>query len=408
MLEGKFLVRVHDSTEPPAFSPHNAWPVARCLAILAVLVGALAQIGPPASAQGTAVVIDSFGNPTVSAGPFTRSVSELPPPDTATTPPGTFSVSNDIATMTAQGSGNAAGGTTLTYTPTAGGSVDMTSSGNNNQVLVDFSEIDWPQAQPGQNGAIVYSQATDANGCTTYLPADGIGNYFAFNAAFPFSYYSSSSNIAGDPCTFAWTAVTSFSITFSFPQTYSPGTATVQVNRIWATPETASPPSNPSPSVRAPPTAAGSSTTPLDFTIAFTSDEGAAPVTYDPPSDIGLRAQDLQVSGSTFGAGTPNVSVTGGPSTYTAVVTGMVQDGTVTLHVPASVVQDAFLQYNSASLDDPSVAWTYAIAPDFQSAAQATFTAGSPGSFTVNAMGGTPTPTPIPVMTVQSGASPAA
>ena len=114
------------------------------------------------------------------------------------------------------------------------------------------------------------------------------------------------------------------------------------------------------------------------------------------------------MSGTAFGAGTPNVTITGGPSTYTAVVTGMVQDGNVTLHVPDSVVQDAFLQYNSASVDDPTVSWTYAIAPDFQSATNTTFTVGTAGSFTVNAMGGTPTPTPTPTLTVQSGPSPAA
>ncbi|HXW79342.1 MAG TPA: putative Ig domain-containing protein, partial [Acidimicrobiales bacterium] len=371
-----------------------------CVVSVAIVAGALAGLAPPANAAGTAVVIDAFGNPTVSAGPFTRAVSELPPPDTSTTPAGTFSVSNGIATMTSQGAGNGLGGTTLTYTPTSGGSVDLTSGGNNDQVLVDFSEIEWPQAQPGQDSVTIYSQATDVNGCNTYLPSDGIANYIAFNAAFPFADYNSTN------CTFDWSKVTSFSITFTFAQTYSPGTLTVQVNRIWATPETAAPPSNPAPSVSAPATAAGSSTTPLDFTIAFTSDEGAAPVTYDPPSNIGLRAQDLQVSGTAFGAGTPNVTVTGGPSTYTAVVTGMVQDGTVTLHVPDSVVQDAFLQYNSASVDDPTVGWTYAIAPDFQSAANATFTVGTSGSFTVNAMGGTPTPTPTPTLTIQSGSGP--
>ena len=43
------------------------------------------------------------------------------------------------------------------------------------------------------------------------------------------------------------------------------------------------------------------------FTVAFSDDQGAAPVTYDPPSDTGLRAQDLAVSGTAFG-GEPQAS----------------------------------------------------------------------------------------------------
>lgn len=88
-----------------------------CLVSVTIVAGALAGLAPPAAAQGTVVVIDAFGNTTVSHGPFTRSVTELPPPDTSTTPAGTFSVSNAIATMTSQGSGNGVGGRPLRTLP---------------------------------------------------------------------------------------------------------------------------------------------------------------------------------------------------------------------------------------------------------------------------------------------------
>ena len=86
------------------------------------------------------------------------------------------------------GSGNGTAGTELDYTSTSGGSVDMTGSGNNTQVLVSFALVNQVPAQ-GQpvDGVTVYMSATDSSGGTAIEPSDAVGNYFAFNAAFPFT-----------------------------------------------------------------------------------------------------------------------------------------------------------------------------------------------------------------------------
>ena len=82
----------------------------------------------------------------------------------------------------------------------------------------------------------------------------------------------------------------------------------------------------------------------------------------------------------------------------------MVQNGGLTVHVPAGVVDDAWGQLNVASSGDPTVAFTKAIAPKFASGASATFTVGKSGSFTVNALGGAPTPAPAPALSIKPAA----
>ena len=382
----------------------------RLLRLVVLLVAALGSAGvlaPAASAIGTPVVIDGFGSSTAAQSPFTRAVTALPLPNTSTTPQGTFSASNGLATMTMSGAGNGTAGTTLDYTPTSGGSVDMTGGGNNTQVLVSFALVNQIPVQ-GQfaTGVTVYMSATDSNGGTAIEPSTGIGNYFAFNAAFPFTG-PNGFQCTNSICTnnesgqLDFTHITDFQITFVYPtQGSGGGSLTVEVNELWATPTGGAPPSAPSPTVTAPSPAVALRGGTIDFTVSFSDDQGAAPVTYNPPSNTGLRAQDLIVSGTAFGGATPSVTVTGGPSTYTVVVGGMTQDGGITVHVPAGVVDDAWGQLNVASSND-TAAFTFAVPPTFTSVDQAAFAEVTNGSFTVRTTGNPPA-----ALSIQQGSLP--
>jgi hypothetical protein len=391
---------------------HRRLTGASCLLRLVVpflaALGFVGVLAPSASAIGTPVIIDGFGSSTAAQSPFTRTVTALPLPNTSTTPQGTFSAGNGLATMTMSGSGNGTAGTQLDYTPTSGGSVDMTSGGNNTQVLVSFALVDQvpEQGQP-VDGVTVYMSATDSSGGTAIEPSDAVGNYFAFNAAFPFTGpggFQCTNTICSDnehgQLDFAH--ITHFSITFVYPsQGSGGGSLTVEVNELWATPSGGAPPSPPSPTVSAPATAVAPHGGTVEFTVAFSDDQGAAPVTYDPPSDTGLRAQDLAVSGTAFGGGTPSVTVTGGPSTYTVAVGGMTQDGTMLVDVPAGVVDDAWGQLDVASSNDPTVAFTFAVPPTFTSTDQATFAELTNGSFTAQTTGN-----PDAGLSIQQGSLP--
>ena len=377
----------------------------RLVVPLVVALGSIGVLAPSASAVGAPVVIDGFGSSTAAPSPFTRAVTALPLPDTSTTPQGTFSAGNGLATMTMSGAGNGLSGTQLDYTPTSGGSVDMTGDGNNTQVLVSFALVNQVPVQ-GQfaTGVNVFMSATDSSGGTAIEPIDAVGNYFAFNAAFPFAGFQ----CTNDTCTntehgqLNFAQITHFSITFAYPSSDTGGgSLTVEVNELWATPTGGAPPSAPSPTVTAPDPAVAVAGGTVDFTVAFSDDEGAAPVTYDPPSNTGLRGQGLTVSGTAFGAATPRVTVTGGPSTYTVAVGGMTQDGTIIVDVPAGVVDDAWGQPNVASSDDPTAAFTLAVAPQFVSSGAATFAEVTNGSFTVQTTGN-----PDAALSIEQGSLP--
>lgn len=373
----------------------------RLLMTMTVTLIAWIATSGSARAVGVPVTIDSFGNPNLTAGPFSRTVIPLPAPHTSTTPPGTFSPSNGLATLTMSGAGNGISGSTLQYTPTSGSPVDLTGGGTNAQIFIDFALINQVPAPNDLSvpGVTTYLSATDVHGNTATSPSDGIGNVFAFNAAFPFTGFQGSID---------WTQITQLDISFVYPTSGTGGgSLEVQVNKLWATPLAGAPPTPPAPTVTAPQTAAGGPGATVDFTVSFTNSEGAAPVTFDPPSNIGLRAQDLTVAGSAFGGAMPTVRVSGGPSTYTVAVSGMTQSGGITVNVPAGVVDDAWAQLNTASSNDPTVAYIYGIPPQFKSPAAATFTVGAPSSsVTVDATGGTPPPTPTPTLSIASGTLP--
>jgi hypothetical protein len=217
----------------------------RVLAALAVFWIVWLAVGGVAHATvGVPVTIDSFGNPDVPVGPFTRTVIPLPLPGTSTTPQGTFSQSGGVGTMSMSGVGNGTSGVTLEYTPTAGGSVDLTGGGSNGQIFVDFALIDG-----SAGGVTTYMTAHDASGGVAISPADAVGNFFAFNAAFPFTGFQG---------TVDWTRITRLDITFVYPVTNTGGgSLAVQVNKLWASPISGAPPSPPKPTVSAPATSVG-------------------------------------------------------------------------------------------------------------------------------------------------------
>ncbi|MBV8946134.1 MAG: hypothetical protein JOZ95_12000 [Solirubrobacterales bacterium] len=374
----------------------------RVLMLLAVTLTSWVALAGSAKAVGVPITIDSFGNPNVSAGPFTRTVIPLPAPHTSTTPQGTFSQSNGVATLTMSGAGNGISGSTLQYTSASGDPVDLTGGGTNAQIFIDFALINQMPAASDFSppGVTTYISATDGNGNTAISPSDGVGNAFAFNAAFPFSGFQG---------TIDWTRITQLAFSFVYPISHTGGgSLEVQVNKLWATPLGGAPPTPPVPTVTAPPSAIGFAGATVDFTVSFGNSEGAAPVTHDPPSSIGLRAQDLMVSGSAFGTAIPVVQVSGGPSTYTVAVSGMTQSGGITVDVPAGVVDDAWNQLNSASTNDPTASFTYGVPPQFRTSPTATFTVGAPPAMvTIDATGGQPAPTPTPTLSIASGSLPA-
>ena len=211
-------------------------------------------------AVGTTVTIDNFNGTTFG----TRTVTALPLPNTSTTPQGTFSQSNGIATMTMSGSGNGDSGTELSYTS---GATDMTGGGNNTQFLLQLAEVNQiPPTSQFATGVTLSVSVTGSNGVVATSGSIGAGNYFAYNVAIPFSMFTCSANCTK---TLSWSSITGVSIMFLYPTTGSGGgSLTVEAQKLWATPTGGAAPAVPSPSVTTPSTSvAGPLTTTIPFTV---------------------------------------------------------------------------------------------------------------------------------------------
>ena len=195
-------------------SRRSAARAMRLTVALAVASTALFALSTAAQSVGVPVEIDSFGNAALPTSPFTRTVTQLPAPGTTMgTPQGTFSQSGGVGTMEMSGAGNGTSGITLVYTPTAGGSVDLTGGGTNAQIFIDFALIDQVRAAGDTSvpGVTTYMTAYDAEGDSAISPSDAVGNLFAFNAAFPFTGFK---NVVG---TISWTHITELDVTFVYP-----------------------------------------------------------------------------------------------------------------------------------------------------------------------------------------------
>ena len=153
------------------------------------------------------------------------------------------------------------------------------------------------------------------------------------------------------------------------------------------TPDGGAPPAVPAATVTVVPSASTCPADSVNFAVAFTSNGEAQGVTFHPPtpSDVGLHAQDVQVSGSAPGTLTP--TVTGGPSTYAVAVSGMTGNGTASIHIPAGVVLDTW-SGNTASTDNPSANFLFVVPPTLPSTNATTFKVGTAGSFPSPRAGG--------------------
>ena len=362
------------------------------LAVTAVVMVQIAVAVPAHAAIGLPVVIDDFNGNTLGM----RTVTPLPAPSTSTTAPGTFHQNGDgTATMTMNGNGNAVGGVELDYTPAS--PVDLTSGGTDTQFFIDFHAIQrLPVQTPGEAALNLTVQVTDSGGREGTLNT-GISNVFAFSPALPFSGFNPQ---RGGP---NFTQITEVSIQLRYPRNFDRAASlTVVMGLFRTTPDGGSPPPAPAATVTVVPSVSACPANSVDFAVAFTANGQAQGVTFHPPtpSDVGLRAQDVQVSGSAPGTLVP--TVTGGPSTYDVAVSGMTGNGTVSIHIPGGVVMDAWGQGNTASTGDPSGNFLFVVPPTFTSANTTTFTVGTAGSFPVAACG-----RPTPTVTLKSGALPA-
>ena len=363
------------------------------LAVTAVVMVQIAVAVPAHAAGGLPVVIDDFNGNTLG----TRAVTLLPAPHTSTTAPGTFQQNGDgTATMTMNGNGNAVGGVELDYTPAS--PVDLTSGGTDTQFFIDFHAIQrLPVRSDGETALNLTVQVTDRGGRKGTLNT-GISNAFAFSPALPFSGFNPQ---RGGP---NFTQITEVSIQLRYPQNFdSAASLTVVMGLFRTTPDGGAPPAVPAATVTVVPSTSTCPASSVDFAVAFTANGEAAAVTFHPPtpSDVGLRPQDVQISGSA--PGTLTSTVTGGPSTYDVAVSGMTGNGTVSIHIPGGVVMDTWGQGNTASTDDPSASFLFVVPPTFTSANATTFRVGTAGSFPVAACG-----RPTPTVTLKSGALPAA
>jgi hypothetical protein len=352
----------------------------------AVLLGAAALVAAPstpAQAVGVPVMIDDFGGHRVGA----RTVTLLPEPGTATNDPATFDESGGLATMTMDGNGNTAGAVNLDY---ALDHVDLTSGGSNTQFFLEFGSIQrLPVQAPGEVAASITIRVTDANGVTgTYNT--GIANIIGFNVVLNFHC------LTGPPCFSPepdFTNVTGVSVDVRYPTNFDDvGSMVAVLDAIRTTPTGGVVPSAPSPQVSVPSTdfygLLGDSVT---FTVAFNSSAGPAAVTHAPPSDIGLRAQDVVTRGTA--SGHDQVSVSGGPATYQVSVGPLTSPGTVGIDLPAEIVTDAWGQDNVASSNTPTVTFRIAVPPTLDATDPTPFLIGQASLFAFSTTAGLPPPT---------------
>jgi hypothetical protein len=363
---------------------------------LVALVGfaTLLQQAPatPAAAQvGVPVLIDNFSGTRLG----TRTITLLPEPGASTTAPGTFSESNGLATMTMNGNGNGVGGVILTYDFA---STDLTSGDSNKQIFLEFDSVirSNPENPNATTAAAVTVKIRDTNGVEGTVNT-ALQNAFAINLPIALCTTGQQAGTCFSPLpsgqTIDFAHANRVQLEFRYPQNLDDtGSTTIVLNQVRTTPLGGVVPAPPLPTVTLPGgtnvVATGSQG--VNFQVAFTASGGAAPVTANPPSALGLLASSIVLTDTTPGAKT--VTVSGGPSTYTVRVTGMTGNGTIKISIPASVVKDAWDQNNQASANEPTANFSLPIPPTITSGNSTTFVVGMAGSFTVTATG-LPAPT---------------
>jgi hypothetical protein len=288
----------------------------------ALAVGFILSIATSTASFAAAIIVDNFSG-TQQIGSRSLTVSQgggmgTPPTFQQTSGWGviTFTPVNSIVSAT------------LKYTP--GGQSDLTGGGTNDQFLMEYVSV----ISDDNSGCIGCTQVANLqitiHTATGDRQKSGIGiGEGQVNQAIPLSTFTG----AGD-----LTKVTSIDIAFVSVSNIKGGSVTI--DRIWASPLAGAVPTAPGASFTpSPVTPTGSS--PITFTLAFNSNQGAAPVT-------GLSASDFTLSG-TAGATTKLLQETQG-STYHIAVSGMTGDGTVILSLPANTISDLWQQQGPTSL----------------------------------------------------------
>lgn len=333
-------------------------------ALLLVAIGSIVFTAP-AQASGQPIVIDDFGGNVLG----TRTVTNLPLPNTSTTSTATFAESGGVATMVSNGNGNSAGGTQLDYAiPTT----DLTAAGNNTQFFLEFNSIQRTPEVVGETSASIGIVLTDSAGHTGSY-STGVQNTGAFNIVLNF-------NCNGGTCfsgNVDFTKITHVQVLIMYPTNQDSGhSLTTVLNTIRTTPTGGAVPDPAVADVETASTSLGSlSPVTAHFTVTFPSDGAAI-------SAAGLDASDLTVTGTAGGVN--SVAVTGGPTTYDVAVGPLTSTGTAHVAVKAGAITDSWGQPSLASSGEPTVTYTKWVAPAITtSPLTGTFTVGTAANTTM-------------------------
>lgn len=369
----------------PALRNHTSALIRTFSIITALLLVAIGSIvfTAPAHASGVPIVIDDFGGNVLG----TRTVTNLPLPNTSTTSTATFAQSGGVATMVSNGDGNSAGGTQLDYAiPTT----DLTAGGNNTQFFLEFNSIARLPVVAAETSALISITLTDTAGHTGVY-STGVQNTGAFNIVLNF-------NCSGGTCfsgNIDFTKVNHVQVSILYPTNNDSGhSLTTVLNTIRTTPTGGAVPDPAVANVDTTDTSLGSlSPVTAHFAVSFLS-------TGSPISAAGLAASGLTVTGTAGGVG--NVSVTGGPTNYDVAVGPLTSTGTVHVAVKAAAITDSWGQPSLASSGEPTVTYTKWVAPAITTTPlTGTFTVGTAANTTLTASG-----VPSPTFSVTGGALP--
>ena len=260
----------------------------------AFVVAALA-FGAASQAFAAAIIIDNFSGTRVGTRAFVGNQGG----GTGTAPTFTESAGGGAIRLTP---GNSIVSGTLTYTPAS--TLDLTGGGTNDQFLVEFISVIADNGLPLQGLSNLVITVNTASGTPRQKAGLGITNGQG-NIAIPFSTFTGTGN---------FNAVTSIVLAFFSQTNNSNGNGTITLDRVWASPLAGAVPTAPAASFT-PLSGSPTGTTPINYTLAFSNNQGAAPITD-------LTSGDIALSGT---AGATTATITGAGSSYN--VAGKRHDG---------------------------------------------------------------------------------
>ena len=227
---------------------------------------------------------------------------------------------------------------TATLTYTAAAPFDLTGGGFNDQFLMEFVAViaDNPTGftQVSNLQITIHTQG----GAIKQYSGIGVGEG-QVNQALPFANFTGGGNL---------TKVTSIDLSFNSVSNQSGKGGQIIIDRVWVSPLAGAVPTAPGGNFTAI-TASPSGASSVVWNLKFTNNQGDAPVQ-------GLTTSDFTVS-STAGAVTAAVPNTIGAS-YDVTISGMTQDGTISISLPANTITDLWQQSGPGSLISSStITW---------------------------------------------------